>query len=141
MGKPSRLSETAAMKVIQSPEVLSDRGRDGKVESADGRFDLELGREKATPEHLFVAAYAACFHSALRAEAEDAHVDITGSTVTVEARLEEGANGGFQLTAGIRASVPGVSRSQAEHLLHLAHEHCPYSKMARNGIAVDLALD
>lgn len=129
------------MKPIQSPSVVSDRGRQGRVESADNRLNLELGAEGPTPEHLFAAAYAACLHSALLAVAERSHLRIDGSTVTVRVRLEETDHGQHQLSAEVKASIPGAGKNDAEHLLHQAHEACPYSRMSRHGISVKLGTD
>src|ERR1700759_3224928 len=65
-------------------------GRNGHVVSADGQVDLDLAMPPemggsgrgATPEELFAAGYAACFHSPLRAVARRSGADVTGSTVT-----------------------------------------------------------
>jgi lipoyl-dependent peroxiredoxin len=56
-------------------EVVSNHGRDGVVESSDRALRYDLSAEQApSPEHLFAAAYAACFHSALKHAAQVAHV-------------------------------------------------------------------
>lgn len=132
------------MKTIQVGTILSEGGRNGKVEAPDGSFSVDFRSEEGseiTPEHLFAAAYSACFHSALKSAAQRAHADIDGSTVSASVRLEEDKNGGYQLGVELRASIPGVSRSDGEHLLNLAHQSCPYSKATRGNIVVDLALD
>src|SRR5690606_18446211 len=62
------------MKTTLAPiaEVISQGGRTGSVESADDGFRVEF-REPSednpsgvTPEHLFGAAWAACYHGAVR---------------------------------------------------------------------------
>lgn len=133
------------MKITQSAQLISENGRDGKVESSDSNFSIDFSSEEAgesiTPEHLFAAAYAACFHSALKSAAERAHQSIDGSTVTAQVQLGTEDDGGYRLAVELRASVPGVSRSDAEHLLHQAHQTCPYSKATRGDIDVSLDLD
>ena len=57
------------------------------------------------------------------------------------ARLEEDAQGDYQLQVDLRAALPGVRESEAEHLMHLAHETCPYSKATRGNITVNLSFD
>lgn len=127
-------------------EMLSENGRDGKIEAADGSLSVDFragsdDRPAPTPEHLFAGAYAACFHSALKSLAGSAHKDIAGSTVVACARLADNGSGGSVLAVTLRASIPGVSESDARHLLHQAHEKCPYSRAVRNNVTVTLALD
>jgi osmotically inducible protein OsmC len=132
------------MKTLQVAEVISQGGRDGRVETADGRFSADFqanGDASVTPEDLFAAAYAACFHSAILNHAEKGHFKIDGSTVTGRVSLNENQQGGYQLAVELRASLPGVSRSDAEHLMHQAHQTCPYSKAVRTNIPVSLVLD
>lgn len=133
------------MKTIHIAEMIAEGGRDGKVESVGGGFSVPLSSdeqpESLTPEHLFGGAYAACFLGALKNAAEKAHIDLTGPTVVARAHLEEDNEGGYQLEVDLRATLPGVSASDAEHLLHLAHQTCPYSKATRGNINVNLSTD
>lgn len=130
------------MKTIQRARVISENGRDGRVDSSNGELAIDFTRDGApSAEHLFAAAYAACFHSALKNAAGRAHRVIDGSTVAVEADLEEDDAGGLNLSVEIRASIPGVSRADAGKLLQQAHETCPYSKATRGNIDVELTLD
>ncbi len=133
------------MKNSRAGEVLSEKGRDGKVEAADGSLavDFKSGDEgrAPTPEHLFAAAYAACFHSAILSLAAGAHQTITGSTVIAHARLVENGHLGPALAVDLRASLPGLGEADARHLLHQAHNKCPYSRAVRDNIIVTLALD
>lgn len=123
-------------------EVASQRGREGIVESADGALRIDLAEESApTPEHLFAAGYAACFHAALLNAAKTAHADITGSSVIARVALLEEDNGGLRLGVELRAAIPGVGKDQGEKLLHQAHSTCPYSKAVRGNIDVKLVTD
>lgn len=133
-------------KTIQVAEVISQGGRQGKVESPEGGFSADFAArgeqmDGVTPEHLFAGAYAACFHSALLSHAERGHFHIVGSTVTGRVALAENDRGEYELRIELRAALPGVARSDAEHLLHQAHATCPYSKAVRGNVNVQLTLD
>jgi len=135
------------MKTIHIAEMIAEGGREGKVEAAEGGFSVALSQdekpESVTPEHLFAGAYAACFLGALKGAAERAHIklDDAGTVVTARAHLEEDSRGDWQLNVELRGTLPGVGDSEAEHLMHLAHQSCPYSKATRGNINVSLAFD
>ncbi len=126
----------------RTAEVLSNQGRDGRVEASDRSMSVDLAAEGApTPEHFFAAAYAACFHSALRSAAKTAHLDITGSTVIARVTLGEDDKGESRLEVELRAAIPGVSADRGERLLHQAHQTCPYSRAVRGNVDVRLRTD
>lgn len=134
------------MKTIHIAEMIAEGGRDGRVEAPDGAFAVDLSSDEkngsVTPEHLFAGAYAACFLGSLKNHAEKAHMKkIEGLTVVGRAHLEENSQGGYGLNVELRATMPGVSDSDAEHLMHLAHQTCPYSKATRGNIKVSLSFD
>jgi Ohr subfamily peroxiredoxin len=133
------------MKTIHIAEMIAQGGRDGSVEAPDGNFRVELSTDEqpgsVTPEHLFAGAYGACFLGALENAAEKAHVKLTGVTLVTRAHLEEDQQGGYVLNVELRAAMPGVSRSDAQHIMNLAHQTCPYSKATRGNINVTLAFD
>ncbi len=124
-------------------EVVSNRGREGVVESSDNALRLDLAAEQApTPEHLFGAAYAACFHSALKKAARTAHVEIPGSSVIARVGLADDASGDTShLTVELRCAIPGVDESTGRKLLNQAHSTCPYSRAVRGNIDVKLVTD
>src|SRR4051812_41964415 len=136
------------MKTQYVAEVISQGGRTGTVESASRGFSAKLhgpaedGSDgSTTPEDLFGAAYAACFHSAVANAAERAHLKLEGSTITARVALDENDQGGYQLGIELRASLPGIDEAQAKRLLHQAHQTCPYSKAVRGNVDVKLTLD
>lgn len=132
------------MKTIHVAEMIAQGGREGRVEAADGAFNVDLssdGEDSVTPEHLFAGAYASCFLGALQNHAEKGHIKLVGATVTGRAHLEEDNRGGWQLHVDLRAALPGVSGADAEHLMNLAHQTCPYSKATRGNIVVNLSFD
>ena len=124
-------------------EVVSNNGRDGVVESSDRALRYDLATEQApTPEHLFAAAYAACFHSALKHAAQVAHVEIPGSSVIARVGLaDDDAGGTSRLTIELRAAIPGVDENTAEKLLNQAHATCPYSRAVRGNVDVKIVTD
>ena len=126
--------------------MIAEGGREGRVESPDGALPVDLSSEEqngsVTPEHLFAGAYAACFLGALKNHAEKAHVqNVDGFTLVGRAHLEEDDHGEYQLQVDLRATMPGVSSADAEHLMNLAHQTCPYSKATRGNITVNLSFD
>lgn len=133
------------MKTVHIAEVIAEGGREGIVETPDGGFRAELSSDEQpgslTPEHLFGAAYAVCFLGSLKNHGEKAHVAVDGFTVVAKTHLEEDDKGDNSLHVELRAAMPGVKRSDAQHLLNLAHQSCPYSKATRGNIAVNLSFD
>ena len=133
------------MKTIHIAEMVAQGGRDGKVEAADGGLSVQLSSdnqpESVTPEHLFAGAYAACFLGALKNAAETAHLPTEGMTVVSRAHLEEDNRGSYHLAVELRAAMPGIEEADAQHVVNLAHQTCPYSKATRGNINVTLAFD
>ncbi|HEY1111403.1 MAG TPA: Ohr family peroxiredoxin [Opitutaceae bacterium] len=133
------------MKTIHIAEAIAQGGRDGQIETANGklRVDLSTAEEQnsVTPEHLFASAYAACFLGALRSHAEKSHLRSEGATVIARAHLDEDERGGHQLSIDLRATLPGIEEKDARHLMNLAHQTCPYSKAMRGRARVTLSFD
>ncbi len=121
-------------------------GRDGHVRSDDGFIDQDLtmppelgGPGGATnPEQLFAAAYAACFHGALRLAARTAKTtvpDDTQVTATIQLAPDDVS---FHVAADITAHLPGLDQAAAAELVEAAHQVCPYSKATRGNVEVTL---
>ena len=61
------------MKTLFTSEAISKGARSGTVKTPDGLLDVTLGnplepgieKRGPNPEHLFAAAYSACYHGAL----------------------------------------------------------------------------
>jgi lipoyl-dependent peroxiredoxin len=120
-------------------------GRSGHVVSSDHRLELDLAPpvemggngEGTNPEQLFAAGYSACFHSALRAVARQAGVEVGESTVTAEVGI--GRDGDvFELVVTLVIAIPGLDREQTRELAEAAHLLCPYSRATRGNISVEL---
>jgi len=133
------------MKTLHVAEMIADGGRDGTVETADHGLSVQLSTTEqpgtVTPEHLFAGAYAACFLGALKNAAAQSHRTIEGLTVVGRAHLEEQDDGAYRLAVELRAAMPGIRRAEAQHLMNLAHQTCPYSRATRGNIEVRLTLD
>ncbi len=135
-------------KRLYTATATATGGRDGQVKSDDGTLDLtvvpprEMGGSGApgtNPEQLFAAGYSACFGSALALVARKQKI-ATGP-VTITARVAIGPVGaGYALAVELVADIPELPREQAEQLLQIAHQVCPYSNATRGNIAVDLRL-
>lgn len=133
------------MKTIHIAEMIAQGGREGSVEAPDDGFSVKFSKADQpggiTPEHLFAGAYGACFLGALESAIEKAHLKVEGATVVARAHLDEDDRGGYQLNVDLRAALPGLSESHAEHVMNLAHQSCPYSKATRGNINVNLSFD
>ena len=61
---------------------------------------------------------------------------------TVQAKIGIGprSEGGFGITADLAVALPGLSREDAEKLVHAAHQVCPYSNATRGNVDVGLTV-
>ncbi|MFP5023288.1 organic hydroperoxide resistance protein [Pseudonocardia phyllosphaerae] len=134
------------MATYTTEATSSGGGRDGHIRSDDGFIDQDLkmppelgGPGGATnPEQLFAAAYAACFHGALRLAAGKKKVTVPdGTEVTATVQLAPDDTS-FAISADIAAHLPGLDKDTAEDLVEAAHQVCPYSKATRGNVEVSL---
>jgi len=128
----------------QIAETISQGGRMGTVETAENGFKLHLtpaveSSQGLTPEHLFGAAWAACFHSAVLHHAEQTNLNVKGTTVTARVQLESDGEKPFDVELSV--SMPGIDEDKARHVLALAHETCPYSQATRGRVSVRITLN
>jgi lipoyl-dependent peroxiredoxin len=139
---------TLLEKRLYTAVATATGGRDGRAKSDDGVLDVAIvppktlggsGAVGTNPEQLFAAGYAACFGSAV------GHVarlkKITTGPVSITAHVSLGQVGqGFGLAVELVALIPEMPRDQAEALLQMAHQVCPYSNATRGNIAVEVKL-
>ncbi|TCK26128.1 organic hydroperoxide resistance protein [Pseudonocardia endophytica] len=132
--------------VYTTEAISSGGGRDGRVRTDDGMIDQELkmppglgGPGGATnPEQLFAAAYATCFHGALRLVAGKKGVTVPDdATVSATVSLEPDDTS-FHVAAVLVANLPGLGEYEANDLVKAAHQVCPYSKATRGNVDVTL---
>jgi lipoyl-dependent peroxiredoxin len=132
-------------KVLYTGKTRTTGGREGSARSDDGRLDITLSppgsHGKGTnPEQLFAAGWSACFIGALGLAARDRHVALPAETaVDAEVDLGTGTDG-YALQARLNVSLPGVPCDVALDLVHVAHQTCPYSKMSRGNIDVNITV-
>jgi Ohr subfamily peroxiredoxin len=135
--------------VLYETEVVSSgAGRNGHVRSNDGLLDFdvtsprELGGKggHTNPEQLFGAAYAACFHSSLLYQAQLNKIKFDrASTVTAQVAIGPRAGAdGWGLGVKLIVDLPGLEQQEADHLVQLAHDGCPYSKAVRGNVDVSI---
>lgn len=136
------------MEPLYETTMVNTGGRDGEVHSEDKSLSLNVKQPKqmtgedtneTNPEQLFAAAYSACFNSALDGVLKKAKVENTGRVVKATAKLlKDEGDGGFKLGASIEVEFEDVETDKAQQYVEDAHKLCPYSKMARDGIEVEL---
>ena len=126
-------------------ETISQGGRAGSVETAEAGFNFHFkapspGNEQGlTPEHLFGAAWAACFNGAVKYIAkESGHAD---EGITVTARVQLHPNGPQPFSVELLVSIPDLDEVKAEHVIAKAHAMCAYSKATKGNVAVKITLD
>ena len=126
-------------------ETISQGGRTGSVETAEEGFNLKFkaptpaNPQGLTPEHLFGAAWAACFNGAVKYIAkESGHAD---DGITVTARVQLHPEGPPPFTVELLVSIPGLDEHKAERVVAKAHEICAYSKATKGNVSVKLTLN
>ncbi|GAA1243926.1 organic hydroperoxide resistance protein [Pseudonocardia aurantiaca] len=120
-------------------------GRNGHVRSSDGIIDQDMklptemgGPGGATnPEQLFAAGYAACFHGALRLAAKKKDVKLGDTSIDAAVSLTPDDTT-FTISVVLTAHLPGLDQSEADEVIELAHQLCPYSKATRGNVDVQL---
>ena len=131
-------------KVIYSTTTHVTGGRDGAGRSSDGALDVKLdhfasGKGGTNPEQLFGVGYSACFLSAVGIAAQSLQVKLSPDTsVDAEVDLGATAEGSYQLAVKLNANIPGVDEATKQKLLEIAHRTCPYSRMTRGEVLVEV---
>ena len=137
------------MKTLYTAEAIVTGGRNGKAVTSDKVLDLELRSpvvmggpqgKYTNPEQLFACGYAACFQSALEMHARMGKIRIGQTQIDSKVHLNSDDKDGFSLSVEFKVKVPDVSKEQAEELVKLAHQTCPYSKAVRNNIDVKISV-
>ncbi|RZT08119.1 peroxiredoxin, Ohr subfamily [Duganella sp. CF402] len=132
-------------KVLYTGKTHTTGGRDGATRSSDGRLDVQLSAPGSSapgtnPEQLFAAGWSACFIGAMGLAAGALKVKLPGQTaVDAEVDLVNNETGYF-LQARLNVSLPGLDRETAQAIVDGAHQTCPYSKLSRGNIDVEINL-
>lgn len=131
--------------VLYTGKTHTTGGRQGASRSSDGHLDIQLsppgGNGAGTnPEQLFAAGWSACFIGAMGKAAGTLKVKLPADLAVdaeVDLVLEEGQ---YFLQARLNVSLPGLDRDVARQVVDTAHQTCPYSKLTRGNIGVELNL-
>ena len=132
-------------KVLYTGKTHTIGGREGSSRSSDGRLDIKLSSpgsagQGTNPEQLFAAGWSACFIGAMGLAAGQMKVKLPAD-LSVDAEVDLGTNdSGYLLQARLNVSLPGLERAIAQALVDAAHQTCPYSKLTRGNINVELNL-
>ncbi|MBB5052099.1 Ohr subfamily peroxiredoxin [Afipia massiliensis] len=132
-------------KVLYTGKTHTTGGRDGASRSSDGRIDLKLSPpgsagQGTNPEQLFAAGWSACFIGAMNRAASGLKVKLPAD-LAVDAEVDLGTAGDeYFLQARLNVSLPGLDRDVARAVVDGAHQICPYSKLTRGNINVELNL-
>jgi osmotically inducible protein OsmC len=134
-------------KVVYTAKVHTTGGRDGgSSQSSDGRLDVKLsipgGPGNGTnPEQLFAAGWSNCFTSAMKIAAAKGKVKFPeGAFVDTEVDLCQDENDRYFLRARLNISLPGLDHGTAQALVETADQLCPYSRVTRGNIDVQMNL-
>ena len=131
--------------VLYTGKTHTTGGRLGASRSSDGHLDIQLsppgGNGTGTnPEQLFAAGWSACFIGAMGKAAGTLKVKLPADLsvdAEVDLVLEEGQ---YFLQARLNVNLPGLDRETARAVVDTAHQTCPYSKLTRGNIEVELNL-
>lgn len=133
------------MQVLYTGKTHTAGGRKGTSRSLDGNLDIELsppgGNGNGTnPEQLFAAGWSACFIGAVGIASHKLEVALPADWA-VDAEVDLcNTDGAFFLQARLNVSLLGLAPESARTLVDMAHQICPYSKMSRGNINVEINL-
>ena len=132
-------------KVLYTGKTHTTGGREGAARSSDGRLDIQLSSPGSTgagtnPEQLFAAGWSACFIGAMGLVAGKLKVTLPAD-LFVDAEVDlKNDDSGYFLAARLNVSLPGLDPQTARAIVDGAHQACPYSKLTRNNIDVEINL-
>ncbi len=136
---------TQIEKVLYTGKTHTTGGREGASRSSDGHLDIKLSPPGSTgqgtnPEQLFAAGWSACFEGAIGIAARKKKIALPAD-LAIDAEVDLGTAGSeYFLQARLNVSLPGLDRDVARALVEEAHQTCPYSKLTRGNINVELNL-
>ena len=138
------MSSTTA-KILYTGKTHTTGGRDGASRSDDGRLGIRLSSPGTSgagtnPEQLFAAGWSACFIGAMGKAAGAMKIKLPAD-LAVDAEVDlANEDGQYFLRARLNVSLPGLERETARAVVDAAHQTCPYSKLTRGNIDVELNL-
>ena len=132
--------------IIYTAHTHVTGGREGRGSSSDGALDVALstpgaGKPGTNPEQLFGIGYSACFIGALQHAAAARKIRLPADhSVDAEVALGKIASGEYQLAVKLNVNLPGLDEATKRELVEAAHQTCPYSRMTRGNVTVELAV-
>ena len=132
--------------IIYTANTHVTGGRSGTGKSSDGALDVKLsspgsGKPGTNPEQLFGVGWSACFIGALQFAAGARKVRLPEDTsVDAEVSLGKTGAGDYQLAVKLNVNLPGLDEALKRELVEAAHQTCPYSRMTRGNVDVELAV-
>jgi lipoyl-dependent peroxiredoxin len=141
-------------KALYTAEARVTGGREqGHGRTSDGELDVQLRPPRhldgegggTNPEQLFAVGYAACFEAAMMLGAQRIKVPVDQvADVAIDSRVMLIPTGDRALKLGVELAVELPSLEdleQAEKVVRVAHEICPYSNATRGNIDVALSVN
>lgn len=136
------------MKHLYTAKVHVTGGRDGGATSSDGRLSVrlalprELGGsgEAPNPEQLFVAGYAACFASSIKAAASKATVRVGSLAIDAEGVLSLRDDGSY-IVSEVRLAVHSPELGGAADVIEEAKRICAYTNATRGNVITEVTLN
>ena len=131
--------------VLYTGRTHTAGGREGHTRSDDGQLDVALSppgsRHPGTnPEQLFAAGWSACFEGAMGIAARKRGIRLPADTA-IDAEVDLGKAGEeYQLQARLNMSLAGLRVDKKHAIVDDAHATCPYSKLSRGNIDVQIHL-
>ena len=127
-------------------KATTSGGRNGRAVLEGGVLGLAMGFPKElggagdghNPEQLFALGWSSCYCQALMLIAKKHGIDAQAAKVTCKVTLN--TEGGFNLAAELKISVPGADKAKVQAAAEEAHTVCPYSKATKGNIPVKLTV-
>ena len=136
------------MDLVYKAQMLSQGGRSGTVQSADGAFKLKLSvpasmggkGEGPNPEQLFAGAIAACFEHSVRHVARKSHAPLRGCYVEADLSLYVTFEDTYKMALTLVVHMAGaLDQATADDLLQRAKGICPYVDATKNNVTLNLS--
>lgn len=140
------------MKTLYRTQAIAQAGRNGEVHTLDNSLQLALALPTAlggngkgnNPEQLLAAGYAACFSNALIHVAHKLDAPLSSAPVTagVELLALDDGRFNFAITLDVAlATTQPEQAAQAEQIVRLAHQTCPFSNAMWGNVVTRLLLN
>lgn len=132
--------------VLYTARTRTTGGRSGSGRSDDGAIDVKLsppgsGGAGTNPEQLFGIGYSACFIGAMQLAAGKLKVRLPqDAAVDAEVSLGKTQGDEYQLAVTLNVDLPGLDEDIKRQLVEAAHATCPYSRMTRGHVDVELVI-